>query len=62
MKTFYKISKAIQSLLKTDIKRIFGIIQANRNNTIEIKGELYSSESNSLLFQMYAHEDEDLFI
>ncbi|AYN05384.1 MULTISPECIES: hypothetical protein [unclassified Flavobacterium] len=62
MKTFYKISRAIQTLLKTDAKRIFGVIQTKRINTNEIKGKLYSSESNSLLFQMYAHEDEDLFI
>lgn len=62
MKTFYKISRVIQTLLKTDTKRILGVIQTKRINTNEIKGKLYSSESNSLLFQMYAHEDEDLFI
>jgi hypothetical protein len=61
MKTLNKISKAIQSLL-TDSKRILSAIQNKKRNTIRIKGELYSSESNSLLFQMYVHEDEDLFI
>lgn len=61
MKTLNKISKAIQSLL-TDSKRIVSAIQNKKRNTIRIKGELYSSESNSLLFQMYVHEDEDLFI
>ncbi|MCC9071933.1 hypothetical protein LNQ49_10105 [Flavobacterium sp. F-65] len=62
MKTLHIISKTIQSLLKTYFKRDFSIIQNKGVGTVEIKGELYSSESNSLLFQMYAHEDEDLFI
>ncbi|MCV9929420.1 hypothetical protein OIU83_17275 [Flavobacterium sp. LS1R49] len=62
MKTQNKISKEIQSLLKTDSKRILEVIQEESVSTAEIKGKLYSNESNSLLFQMYAHEDEDLFI
>ncbi|MDN3671716.1 hypothetical protein QWY99_01370 [Flavobacterium branchiarum] len=62
MKTLNIISKKTQSLLKTNFKRIFSIIQNKRVTTVKTKGGLYSSESNSLLFQMYLHEDEDLFI
>lgn len=62
MKTLKIISKKVQSLSKTYFKRGLGTIQNKRVTAVEIKGGLYSSESNSLLFQMYAHEDEDLFI
>jgi hypothetical protein len=61
MKTSYRISKAIRALSKTDFKRIFSAIQ-RKNKRKNQKGELYSNELNSLLFQMYLQEEEDLFV
>ncbi|CAA9199175.1 hypothetical protein ACHRVW_03970 [Flavobacterium collinsii] len=62
MKTLHIILREILYRLKTDFKRFAGIVKNKRENAVKIKGELYSSESNSLLFQMYLHEEEDLFI
>lgn len=61
MKTSNKIATVIRALSKTDFKRIFTTIQRKRKGS-KLKGELYSSELNSLLFQMYLHEEEDLFV
>jgi hypothetical protein len=61
MKTSNKISTAIRALSKTDLKKIFSTIQRNKKGR-KLKGELHSSELNSLLFQMYLHEEEDLFV
>ncbi|MFW0738421.1 MULTISPECIES: hypothetical protein [unclassified Flavobacterium] len=62
MKTLHIILREIVYRLKTDFKRFAGILKNKKANAVKIKGELYSSESNSLLFQMYLHEEEDLFI
>lgn len=62
MKTLHIILREIVYRLKTDFKRFVGILKNKKANAGKIKGELYSSESNSLLFQMYLHEEEDLFI
>ncbi|WP_264532117.1 hypothetical protein [Flavobacterium sp. N502540] len=62
MKTLHIILREIVYRLKTDFKRFVGILKNKKANAVKIKGELYSSESNSLLFQMYLHEEEDLFI
>ncbi|MCC9018247.1 MULTISPECIES: hypothetical protein [Flavobacterium] len=62
MKTLHIIVREILYRLKTDYKRFTAAVKNRKVNTAKIKGELYSSESNSLLFQMYLHEEEDLFI
>ena len=62
MKTLHIIVREILYRLKTDYKRFAAAVKNRKVNAVKIKGELYSSESNSLLFQMYLHEEEDLFI
>lgn len=62
MKTLHIVLREILYRLKTDYKRFADAVKNRKENTAKIKGELYSSESNSLLFQMYLHEEEDLFI
>lgn len=62
MKTLHIIVREILYRLKTDYKRFAAAVKNRKVNTAKIKGKLYSSESNSLLFQMYLHEEEDLFI
>ncbi|BFM43396.1 hypothetical protein CFS9_20370 [Flavobacterium sp. CFS9] len=62
MKTLHIVLREILYRLKTDYKRFADAVKNRKANTAKIKGELYSSESNSLLFQMYLHEEEDLFI
>ncbi|MWB96703.1 hypothetical protein GON26_20255 [Flavobacterium sp. GA093] len=63
MKIIYKISKIVQSILRTNpSKQIANLIQNQTIKLKHLKGEIHSGGSNSLLFQMYAHEEEDLFI
>jgi hypothetical protein len=62
MKTLHIILRENLFRLKTDFKKFKNIIQNKKAIASKIKGQLFSSESNSLLFQMYEQEEEDLFI
>lgn len=62
MKTIHILLRESLYRLKTDFKRVTTLIKNKKTNAVKVKGELYSNESNSLLFQMHLHEEEDLFI
>ncbi|WP_264552454.1 hypothetical protein [Flavobacterium sp. N2038] len=55
MKSIYKIEESVfPENIETD--------ENYTQKTNLLKGEIYSNESSSLLFQMYDHEEEDLFV
>jgi hypothetical protein len=62
MKTLDKKSKAKQSLLKNDYQQINNAIDDSQIETIQLSETLYLKDHESLLFQMYDLEEEDLFI
>ncbi|HSD07588.1 hypothetical protein [Flavobacterium sp.] len=62
MKILDKNSEALQSLLKIDHQRIINSSESTEIGITPINEDMYLTGQESLLFQMYDLEEENLFI